>query len=49
MFSSVEKASLIKNLLLLLLLLLFLTAMELSRGGSSPYTSIDKTDKNKYT
>jgi len=47
-FSSVEKVSLIKNLLLLLLLL-FLTAMELSRGGSSPYTSIDKTDKNKYT
>jgi hypothetical protein len=34
---------------LLLLLLLLLTAIELSLGGSSPYTSIDKTSKNKYT
>jgi hypothetical protein len=31
------------------LLLLLLTAIELSLGGSSPYTSIDKTNKNKYT
>jgi hypothetical protein len=46
-FSSVEKASLIQNLLLLLLLLL--TAMDFSLGGSSSYTSTDKTDKNKYT
>jgi hypothetical protein len=35
--------------LLLLLLLLLLTAVELSLGGSSPYTSTDKTNKNKYT
>ena len=35
--------------LLLLLLLLLLTAIELSLGGSSPYTSTDKTNKNKYT
>ena len=35
----------ISNVLLLLLLLL-LTAIELSLGGSSPYTS---THKNKYT
>ena len=34
---------------LLLLLLLFLTAIELSLDGSSPYTSTDKTNKNKYT
>jgi len=34
---------------LLLLLLLPLTAIEFSRGGSSPYTSTDKTNKNKYT
>jgi hypothetical protein len=26
-----------------------LTAIELSLGGSSPYTSTDKTNKNKYT
>jgi hypothetical protein len=30
----------------LLLLLLLLTAIELSLGGSSPYTSIGKTNKN---
>ena len=36
-------------MLLLLLLLLLLTAVELSLGGSSPYISTDKTNKNKYT
>jgi hypothetical protein len=36
-------------LLLLLLLLLLFTAIELSPGGSSPYTISDKTNKNKYT
>jgi hypothetical protein len=25
------------------------TAIELSPGGSSPYSSTDKTNKNKYT
>jgi len=34
--------------LYLLLLLLSLTTVELSLGGSSPYTSTDKTNKNKY-
>jgi len=28
---------------------LLLTADELSLGGSGPYTSTDKTNKNKYT
>jgi hypothetical protein len=37
------------RLLLLLLLLLLLIAVELSLGGSSPYTSTHKTNKNKYT
>jgi hypothetical protein len=37
------------RLLLLVLLLLLFTAIELSLGGSSPYTSTDKTNKNKYT
>jgi len=36
-------------LLLLLLLLLLITAVDFSLGGSSPYTSIDKVNKNKYT
>jgi hypothetical protein len=38
----------VESLLWLLLLLLF-TAIGLSLGGSSPYTSTDKTNKNKYT
>jgi hypothetical protein len=37
------------SLLLLLLLLLLFTVIELSPGDSSPYTSTDKTNKNKYT
>jgi len=32
----------------LLLLLLLLNAIELSLSGSSPYTSTDKTNKDKY-
>jgi hypothetical protein len=36
-------------LLLLLLLLLLFTAIDFSLGGSSPYTSTNKTNKNKYT
>jgi hypothetical protein len=36
-------------IILLLLLLLLLIATELSLGGSSPYTSTNKTNKNKYT
>ena len=35
--------------LLLLVLLLLLTTIEFSLGGSSPYTSTDKTNKNKCT
>jgi hypothetical protein len=36
-------------IIILLLLLLLLTAIELSLGGSSTYTSTDKIIKNKYT
>jgi hypothetical protein len=36
-------------MLLLLLLLLLITAVEFLLGGSSPYTSTDKVNKNKYT
>jgi hypothetical protein len=35
--------------LLLLLLLLLLTGIELALDRSSPYTSTDKTNNNKYT
>ena len=37
------------SVLLLLLLLLLFTAIEFTLGGSIPYTSTDKTNKNKYT
>jgi len=38
---------LLGDLLLLLLLLLLFTAIEFSPGGSSPYISTEKTNKNK--
>jgi hypothetical protein len=47
-FEMVPVAPIITGITLLLLLLL-LTAIELSLGDSSPYTSTDKTNKNKYT
>ena len=34
---------------LYVIIIIIITAVELSLGGSSPYTSTDKTDKNKYT
>ena len=37
------------RLFCILLLLLLLTAIEFSLGGSSPYTSTDEINKNKYT
>ena len=42
-------AGVIINMQDLLLLLLLFTAIEFSLGGSSPYTSTDKTNKNKHT
>ena len=35
--------------IIIITLLLLLTAIEFSLGGSSPYNSTDKTNKNKYT
>jgi len=29
--------------------IIIITAIQLSLGGSSPYTSTDKTNNNKYT
>ena len=31
------------------IIIIIITAIELSHSGSSPYTSTDKTNKNKYT
>jgi uncharacterized protein YxeA len=44
-----KPALIIIIIILLLLLLLLFTAIEFSLGGSNPYTSTDKTNKNKYT
>jgi len=44
-----ETSSNLNALLLLLLLLLLLTAVELSCGASSPYTSRDEANKNEFT
>ena len=34
---------------IIIIIIIIHTAIELSLGGSSPYTSTDKTNKNKYT
>jgi len=34
---------------IIIIIIIIITAIELSLGGSSPYTSTDKTNKNKYT
>jgi hypothetical protein len=49
LLSSSSSSSLSSPLWKVLLLLLLLTAIDLSLGGCSPYTSTDKTNKNKYT
>ena len=33
----------------IIIIIIIITAIGLSLGGSSPYTSTDKTNKNKYT
>ena len=33
----------------IIIIIIIITAIELSLGNSSPYTSTDKTNKNKYT
>ena len=43
-FSLITQQQQQQQLLLLLLLLLLTTAIDLSLGGNSPYTSIDKTN-----
>ena len=32
-----------------IIIIIIITAIELSLGGSSPYTSTEKTNKNEYT
>ena len=35
--------------IIIIIIIIIITAIELSLGGSSPYTRTDKTNKNKYT
>jgi len=37
------------NTLIIIIIIIIIIAVEVSLGGSSPYTSTDKTNKNKYT
>jgi uncharacterized membrane protein len=36
-------------MMIIIIIIILLTAIEISPGGSSPYASTDKTNKNKYT
>ena len=35
--------------MIIIIIIIIITAIELSLGGSSPYTSTNKTNNNKYT
>jgi hypothetical protein len=37
------------NFRIAIIIIIIITAIEFPRGGSSPYTSTDKTNKNDYT
>jgi len=36
-------------IIIIIVIVIVITAIQLSLGGSSPYTSTDKTNKSKYT
>ena len=36
-------------IIIIIIIIIIITATQLSLGGISPYTSTDKTNKNKYT
>jgi hypothetical protein len=38
----------LRMMMIIIIIIIIITAIELSLGGSSPYTSTDKTNKNKY-
>ena len=39
----------IHYIFIIIIIIIIIIVIELSLGGSSPYTSTDKTNKNKYT
>jgi hypothetical protein len=38
-----------RDIIIIIIITIIITAFELSLGGSSPYTSTDNTNENKYT
>jgi uncharacterized protein YpmB len=42
-------AVIIITIIIIIIIIIIITAIEFSLGGSSPYTSTEKTNKNKYT
>jgi hypothetical protein len=36
-------------IIITIIIIIIITEIDFSLGGSSPYTSTDKTNKNKYT
>jgi hypothetical protein len=45
----IKESEVCEIIIIIIIIHFLLTAIELSLGGSSPYTSTDKTNKNKYT
>jgi hypothetical protein len=39
----------LQTVIIIIIIIIIITAIECSLGGSSPNTSTDKTNKNKYT
>ena len=46
---SVHFVKTLKDTLIIIIVIIIIIAVEVSLVGSSPYTSTDKTNKNKYT
>jgi hypothetical protein len=45
----IHKIFIIITIVIIIIIIIIITVIEFSLGGSSPYTSTDKTNKNKYT
>jgi len=41
--------SLVHSVFIIIIIIIIITAIEFSLGDSSPYTSTDKRNRNKYT
>ena len=47
--SSSTRGGRLLGIIIIIIIIIIITAIELSLGGSSPYTTTDKTNTNKYT